>query len=90
MSIGKSMSPFTLLGSAVLLMGAACDNFRLPALPARSGGESTPGAAATTPPKSPKPNRATGRPAEYDPTMATRRFDALRRGLRRLVVAQES
>ena len=90
MSIRTIMSPLTLLGSAVLLMGTACDKFPLPALPARPGGEGTPGAAATTPPKSPKPNRATGRPAEYDPAMATRRFDALRRGLRRLVVAQET
>jgi hypothetical protein len=89
MSIGKSMSPLTLLGSAVLLMGAACDNFRLPALPARSGGESTPDAAAATP-KSPKPNRATGRPAKYDPAMGPRHFDAVRRGLRRLVVAEET
>ena len=90
MSIGKSMSPLALLGSTVLLMGAACDNFRLPALPARSGGESTPAAAAATSPKSPKPNRASGHPAEYDPAMAGRSFDAVRRGLRRLVVAQET
>jgi hypothetical protein len=90
MSIGKSMSRLTLFGSAVLLMGAACDNFRLPALPARPGSEGTPGAAAATPPKTPKPNRASGRPAEYDPAMAARRFDAVRRSLRRVVVAQET
>lgn len=90
MSIRKSMLPLTLLGSAVLLMGAACDNFRLRAPPAQSGGESTPVVATATPPKPPTPNRATGRPAEYDPAMAARRFDALRRGLRRLVVAQET
>ena len=89
MSIGKSMSRLTLFGSAVLLMGAACDNFHLPALPARPGSEGTPGAAAATPPKT-KPNRASGRPAEYDPAMAALRFDALRRGLRRLVVAEET
>ena len=89
MSIGKSMSRLTLFGSAVLLMGAACDKFHLPALPARPGGE-TPGAAAATPPKTPKPNRASGRPVEYDPAVAASRFDALRRGLRRLVVAQET
>jgi hypothetical protein len=87
MSIGKFVSPLTLLGSAVLLMGAACDNFHLPALPARPGSE---GAAAATPPKTPKPNRASGRPAEYDPAMAARRFDAVRRSLRRVVVAQET
>ena len=90
MSIGKSMSPLTLLGSAVLLMGAACDNFRLPAPPARSGGETPAAAAAATPPKTHKPNRASGRPAEYDPAMAGRSFDAVRRGLGRVVVAQET
>jgi hypothetical protein len=84
------MSPLTLFGLAVLLMGAACDNFRLPAPPARSGGETTAAAAAATPPKTPKPNRASGRPTEYDPAMAGRSFDAIRRGLRRLVVAQET
>ena len=31
MSIRKIMSPLTLLGSAVLLMGTACDKFPLPA-----------------------------------------------------------
>src|SRR5215216_6775222 len=87
MSIGKSMSPLTLLGSAVLLMGAACDNFHLPALPARSGDQTT---TAATPPKSPKPNRAAAQPAGSDPAMAGRSFDAIRRGLRRLVVAQET
>jgi hypothetical protein len=87
MSIGKSMSPLTLLGSAVLLMVAACDNFQLPA---RSGGESPAASAAVTPPKIPKPNRASGRPAAYDPAMAGRSFDAIRRSLRRVVVAQET
>jgi hypothetical protein len=93
MSIGKSLSPLTLLGAAVLLMGAACDKFSLKTPPAPPGDETTAptaSAAATTPPKTPKPNRATGRPAEYDPAVASRSFDALRRGLRRLVVAQET
>jgi hypothetical protein len=89
MFTGKSMSPLTLLGSAILLLLAACDNFRLPALPARSGGEST-AVAAATPPKTAKPNRAAGRPAAYDRVMASHSFDAIRRGLRRLVVAQET
>jgi hypothetical protein len=89
MSIGKSVSPLTLLGSAALLMGTACDNFRLPALPARSGAETT-AAAAATPPKTPKPNRASGHPAEYDAAAAGRSFDAIRRSLRRVVVAQET
>ncbi len=93
MAIGNSMSRLTLLGSTALLMGAACDRFSLKAPPAPPGGETTApttAAAAATPPKNPKPNRATGRPAEYDPAMASRRFDAIRRGLRRLVVAQET
>jgi hypothetical protein len=90
MSIGKSISPLTLLGSAVLLMGAACDKFSLKAPPAPPADETTAPAATATPPKAPKPNRASGRPAEYDPAMASRSFDALRRGLRRLVVSQET
>ena len=90
------MSPLALLGATVLLMGAACDKFSLKSPPAPPADETTApaaprtAAAAATPAKTPKPTRATGRPAEYDPAMASRRFDALRRGLRRLVVAQET
>jgi hypothetical protein len=96
MAIGKSISPLTLFASAVLLMGAACDKFSLKSPPAPPADETTAPAApartaaGATPAKTPKPNRATARPAEYDPAVASRSFVALQRGLRRLVVAQET
>ena len=72
------------LGSAALLMGAACDGFRLPARPAN------PTVAETTSPPAPKPNRAPKRTAKVDPAFDAERFGAIRRGLRRLVVAEET
>ena len=72
------------LGSAALLMGAACDGFRLPARPAN------PTVAETTSPPAPKPNRTPKRTAKVDPAFDAERFGAIRRGLRRLVVAEET
>jgi hypothetical protein len=72
------------LGSAALLMGAACDGFRLPARP-----KDTTVAETTTPP-APKPNRAPKRTAKVDPALDVERFGAIRRGLRRLVAAEET
>lgn len=85
-------SRIALLGSVCLLMGAACDDVRLPALPA------TPGqavAAADTSPASPsvaKRNRSAKKAAvvNVDPALDAERFDQIRRGLRRLVVAEET
>ena len=73
------------LGSAALLMGAACDGLRLPARPAN-----TTTVAETPSPPAPKPNRAPKRVAKVDPAFDADRFDAIRRGLRRLVVAEET
>ncbi len=73
------------LGSAALLMGAACDGFRLPARPT-----TTTVAETTTPPPAPKSNRAPKRTAKVDPAFDAERFGAIRRGLRRLVVAEET
>jgi hypothetical protein len=73
------------LGSAALLMGAACDGFRLPARPTNSTVAET-----TSPPPAPKSNRAPKRTAKVDPAFDAERFAAIRRGLRRLVVAEET
>jgi hypothetical protein len=75
------------LGGAVLLMGAACDGVRLPALRARDSAlvASAPAAPAS------KPNRAaTQVKAKVDPALDAERFNAIRRGLRRLVAAEET
>lgn len=72
-------------GSAVLLMGAACDGFRLPAPPARAN--STVPTAPAAPAKS---NRAPKPTAIVDPALDAERFGAIRRGLRRLVAAEEA
>jgi hypothetical protein len=76
------------LGSAALLMGAACDGFRLPARPA------TTTVAETTPPPAPAPKSNPAptptRTAKIDPAIDAERFGAIRRGLRRLVAAEET
>lgn len=74
------------LGSAALLMGAACDGLRLPAPPANT----TTVAETASPPPAPKPNRAPKRAVKADPAFDAERFGAIRRGLRRLVVAEET
>jgi hypothetical protein len=74
------------LGSAALLMGAACDGFRLPAPPGRANTT----VAATPRPPAPKSNRAPKHTAKVDPALDAERFAAIRRGLRRLVAAEET
>lgn len=76
------------LGSAVLLMAAACDGLRLPQPPSRDNGTVVETAPAT--PSTSKPNRASKRVANVDPAFDVERFAAIRRGLRRLVVAEET
>jgi hypothetical protein len=77
------------LGSAALLMGAACDGLRLPAPPANTTTVAET-ASPPPPPPAPKPNRAPKRAAKVDPALDAERFGAIRRGLRRLVVAEET
>ena len=74
------------LGSAALLMGAACDGLRLPARPTNT----TVAENASPPPPAPKANRAPKRAVKVDPAFDAERFGAIRRGLRRLVVAEET
>lgn len=72
-------------GSAVLLMGAACDGFRLPGPPAQANStvpETTPARAKTN--RAPKPT------AKVDPALDAERFGAIRHELRRLVAAEET
>jgi hypothetical protein len=75
------------LGSAVLLMGAACEGLRLPGMPARANSI----VVDTTAPKTAaKVNRAPKRTAKVDPALDAERLTAIRRGLRRLVAAEET
>ena len=76
-----------LLASAIVLLGAACDDLRLPALPAKAGTDT---AVATASPSPPKPNRSVRRATNVDPALAAQRLDLVRRELRRLVVAEET
>ncbi len=72
---------------ACLIAGTACDSLNLPALPARAADATAHDSAAATP--AAKPRRGTKR-AEADPALDPGRFDQIRRGLRRLVAAEES
>jgi hypothetical protein len=72
---------------ACLLAGTACDSLNLPALPARAGDATVHDSAAATP--AAKPRRG-AKPAAADPALDAGRFDQIRRGLRRLVAAEES
>ena len=78
-------SSIALLASASLLMGAACDSLRLPAPPAKTSGDSQSTTATAA-----KPNRAPKRTITVDPALEGPRFEQIRRGLRRLVVAEET
>ena len=75
------------LGGSVLLMGAACDGVRLPALRARDS--ALVASAPAAPPTKPKPVAAQPA-AKADPALDAQRFSAINRGLRRLVVAEET
>ena len=78
------------LGSAALLMGAACDGFRLPAPPADTNVANVAATTSPRPPEPPKVNPAPKRTAKIDPAFDAERFGAIQRGLRRLVVAEET
>ena len=83
------MSRLALAGSAALLLCAACDRFPVPARPAQSDRDTS----LATPAPPPKPNRVTRSAATataMDPAVAGQRFETIRRGLRRLVVAEET
>ena len=69
-----------------LLAGTACDSLRVPALPARGAGASAHDSAAATPARK---SRHQVRQAA-DPALDAGRFNRIRRGLRRLVAAEES
>jgi hypothetical protein len=72
---------------ACLLGGAACDSIPLPALPGRAAAtpDSTAAGSAARPARTEKTAAAVA-----DPALAASRFDEVRRGLRRLVAAEES
>lgn len=75
------------LGSLLLLTAPACDGLRVPAPPAQSAA----GAPADSQPTRPaRANRTPKRTAKVDPALDDQRFDQIRRGLRRLVVAEET
>ena len=84
------MSRLALVGSAALLLCAACDNLSLPARSAQVARDTS----LNTPAPSPKPARAKGgrspRGTEVDPAAVVQHLAAVRRGLRRLVVAEET
>jgi len=85
------MSRIALVGSAALLLCAACDNLSLPAKSAQVERDTS----LNTPAPPPKAARASAeRNAAHrdalDPTAAAERLAAVRRGLRRLVVAEET
>jgi hypothetical protein len=81
-----------LLGSLVLVLAADCNGLRLPASRSESVAATPvqPAPVPPAPPTAPKPAAAPGKPAKPDPALETGRFDQIRRGLRRLVVAEES
>jgi hypothetical protein len=85
------MSRLALAGSAALLLCAACDNFPVPARSA----EAVRDTSLNTPAPPPKVTRAAAeraarRGSEVDPAVAERYLADVRRGLRRLVVAEET
>jgi hypothetical protein len=85
------MSRLALAGSAALLLCAACDNLSLPAKSAQVARDTS----LNTPAPPPKAARAAAeragrRASEADPAVAARHLADIRRGLRRLVVAEET
>jgi hypothetical protein len=88
MPVKESMLPrAAALALACLLAGTACDSLRLPALPARAADTTVIDRPAAKPVA--RPGRGGTRVAA-DPALAASRFDQIRRGLRRLVAAEES
>lgn len=86
------MLRIALVGSAALLLCTACDNLSMPARTAQVARDTS----LNTPAPPRKAGRGAGernvarRGAELDPAAAAQRLAAVRRGLRRLVVAEET
>jgi len=85
------MSRLAWAGWAALLLCAACDNLSLPAKSAQVERDTSLNTPAP-PPKAARAaaERAARRASEVDPAMAARPLADIRRGLRRLVVAEET
>jgi hypothetical protein len=83
------MSRLALAGSAALLVCAACDNLSLPARSAQAERDTSLNTPAP-PPKPPRGERVGRRTPEIDPSAAGRHLADIQRGLRRLVVAEET
>jgi len=81
-------SVFALTASASLLMVSACDSLRLPAPPGKTAATSSDRSKTTA--TAAKPNRAAKPTVSPDPALDAPRFEQIRRGLRRLVVAEET
>jgi hypothetical protein len=84
----RRTASFALLATACTLLATACDNLRLPAPPARTVATTTDTQPAT--PRATKPNRSAKPKVMADPALEGGRFEQIRRGLRRLVVAEET
>jgi hypothetical protein len=83
------MSRFALIGSAALLLCAACDNLSLPARTAQVDRDTSLNTPAP-PPKAGRGTAAARRASQSDPAAAAEQLASVRRGLRRLVVAEET
>src|SRR5689334_23311951 len=85
------MSRIALAGSAALFLCAACDNFSHPPRSAQTERDTSLNTPAP-PPKAARgvPERTVAHRAALDPAVAAERLAAVRRGLRRLVVAEET
>ena len=83
------ISSLALLASASTLMGAACDSLRLPAPPARHAASAVPDSAHHGGGREAATARRSG-PSRPTRRWRAQRFEQIRRGLRRLVVAEET
>src|SRR5262245_23423927 len=84
----RPTSAFALLASSCLLMGFACDSLRLPPPPGKAVATASDTHSKTTATAA-KPNRTAKLAVTPDPALDGPRFEQIRRGLRRLVVAEE-
>ena len=84
----RRTASLALLAAAFTLLATACDNLQLPAPPARTVATTTDTQPAT--PKATQPNRSAKPKLKADPALEGTRFEQIRRGLRRLVVAEET
>lgn len=79
-----------LLGSLVLVLAADCNGLRLPAPRSESAAATPVQPTPPPPPASGKAASASGKAAKVDAALESARFDQVRGGLRRLVVAEEN